>query len=152
VLRKKIKHLTRRNGFIPTALIRLRLMSRLAGARDTRRTVRPMLSRSTSQIVKELLPIIGRTTQRWPNPTILSHALEKCFSAEGVKLGGVPKKRFQCTNHYQPSINNNYLTFCFCAAGKEIGGVPKIKFGVRNAESNTKRSWRPCEQVLENTA
>ena len=40
---------------------------------------------SHTQIVKELVAIIA------PNPNILSQNPTKCFSAEGVKLGGVLK-------------------------------------------------------------
>jgi hypothetical protein len=162
VLRKKIKHLTRRNGFIPTALIRLRHLLPLPRAKD-RATLPIRCGEGVSapdvparggarypayrapDAVTQHISNCQRTVadHRQNHPTVAQpHDIITCprkvFLCGRGKIRGVPKKRFQCANHYQPSINNNYLTFCFCAAGKEIGGVPKIKFGVRSAECGIK--------------
>jgi hypothetical protein len=63
-----------------------------------------------------------------PNPTILSQSLEKRFSAEGVKLGGVQKNNFK---HLKSSWKTFYVKIRgirFCAGAKEIGGGRKNSF------------------------
>ena len=82
-----------------------------------------------------LPPIIGRITysncqRTWPvitGPTQREYhkIFERCFSAEGVKFGGVLKNNLQHLNNFRKTSYIIFCKICFCAAGKEIGGVRK---------------------------